>query len=59
VKKYPGIKQLIENKRQHRRRLAALPFEEKVAMVFKLSARKKFIKSGQIVNRVQRPKVKL
>jgi hypothetical protein len=59
VKKYSGIKQIIENKEEHRRRLAALPFEEKVAMVFKLSVRKKFIKSGLVVNRAQRPKAKL
>ncbi|MGI9107919.1 MAG: hypothetical protein ACR2G4_16920 [Pyrinomonadaceae bacterium] len=59
MKKYPGIKHIIENKQKHRRTLAALPFEKKIAMVFKLSARNKFIKSGQIMDNAQRPKIKL
>jgi len=59
VKKYPRIKHIIENKQKHRRALAALPFEEKVAMVFKLRARSKFIKSGQVMSKAHRPKIKL
>jgi hypothetical protein len=59
VKKFPVIKQIIENKQKHRRALAALSFEEKVAIVFKLRARNKFIKSGQVVKHAQRPNIKL
>jgi len=49
-RKYPNIDSLIERKRQHRRHLAALPFEQKMELVFKLRERQKFIKSGRKVN---------
>jgi hypothetical protein len=49
VKKYPDITEAIKQKQQHRRALAALPFEKKIEIVFKLQERRKFIKSGQVV----------
>jgi hypothetical protein len=58
MKKYPDISEIIKKKEQHRRSLAALPFEEKIAMVFKLQERQKFIKSGRAVSNSQRPKTK-
>jgi hypothetical protein len=50
MKKYPDISKVIEKKEKHRRSLAALPFEEKIEMVFKLRERRKFIKSGRVVS---------
>ena len=58
MKKYPDISDIIKKKAKHRRSLAALPFEEKIEMVFKLQERRKFIKSGQIVNNSRKPKTK-
>lgn len=58
MKKYPGISEIIKKKEKHRRSLAALPFEEKIEMVFKLQERQKFIKSGRVVNASQKPKTK-
>lgn len=46
-KKYPDITEIIKKKEEHRRALAALPFEEKIEMVFKLRERRKIIKSGR------------
>jgi len=59
VKKYPDINRIIEKKQKHRRTLAALSFEKKIELVFKLRARNKFIKSGQVVKKTQSPKIKL
>ena len=58
MKKYPDISDIIKQKAQHRRSLAALTFEEKIEMVFKLQARRKFIKSGRVVSKAQKPKTK-
>ena len=58
MKKYPDISELIKQKAQHRRSLAALTFEEKIEMVFKLQARRKFIKSGRVVSKTQKPRTK-
>lgn len=58
MKKYPDISKTIEKKEKHRRTLAALPFEEKIEMVFKLQERRKFIKSGRVVSTTQKPKMK-
>ena len=58
MKKYPDISEIVKNKEKHRRSLAALPFEEKIEMVFKLQERRKFIKSGQVVSDSQKPKTK-
>ena len=58
MKKYPDVSGIIEKKEKHRRTLAALPFEEKIEMVFKLQERRKFIKSGRAVNTPQKPKTK-
>lgn len=58
MKKYPDISEIIKKKAQHRRSLAALPFEEKIEMVFKLQERRKFIKSGRPVSNSQKPKRK-
>ncbi|HEY0321067.1 MAG TPA: hypothetical protein VGC66_08955 [Pyrinomonadaceae bacterium] len=53
MKKRPDIGELIKKKEKHRRLLAALPFEEKIEMVFKLQERRKFIKSGRVVGKSQ------
>ena len=58
MKKYPDISKIIKQKEQHRRSLAALPFEKKIEMVFKLRERRKFIKSGRAVTITQKPKTK-
>jgi len=58
MKKYPDISDIIKQKAQHRRSLAALTFEEKIELVFKLQARRKFIKSGRVVSKSQKPKPK-
>jgi hypothetical protein len=49
MKKYPDISPLIKIKEERRRRLASLPFEEKVKMAFSLSKRHAFIKSGKLI----------
>jgi hypothetical protein len=49
MKKYPDITQFIQKKNEHRKRMALLPFEEKVKIAFELSRRHKFIKSGKLV----------
>ncbi len=49
MKVYPDISELIKKKEEHRRALAALPFEKKIELVFKLGRRRKFIKSGRPV----------
>ena len=58
MKKYPNIDAIIKKKEKHRRQLAALPFEEKIEMVFKLRERRKFIKSGRVVSDSQKLKAK-
>ena len=58
MKKYPDVSGIIKKKAQHRRALAALTFEEKIEMVFKLQERRKFIKSGRAVSTSQKPKTK-
>ncbi|MDQ3668052.1 MAG: hypothetical protein M3410_16070 [Acidobacteriota bacterium] len=49
MKTYPDISKLIKAKVAHRRALAALPFEKKIELVFKLQQRRLFLKSGQLV----------
>jgi hypothetical protein len=58
MKKYPDLSEIIKQKEQHRRSLAALPFEKKIEMVFKLRERRKFIKAGRAVTITQKPKTK-
>jgi hypothetical protein len=58
MKKYPDVSELIKQKEAHRRALAALTFEEKIEMVFKLRERRKFIKSGRVSSNSQKPKTK-
>jgi len=58
VKKYPDISEIIRRKEQHRRALAALPFEQKIEIVFKLRERRKFIKSGRLIRDSKKPKTK-
>jgi hypothetical protein len=58
MKKYPNIDAIIKKKEKHRRSLAALPFEKKIEMVFKLRERRKFIKSGRVVSDSQKLKAK-
>jgi hypothetical protein len=58
MKKYPDVSEIIKKKERHRRSLAALPFEEKIEMVFKLRERRKFVKSGRAVSNSRKPKTK-
>jgi hypothetical protein len=58
MKKYPDISEIIIKKEKHRRSLAALSFEKKIEMVFKLRERLEFIKSGRVVTIPQKPKTK-
>jgi hypothetical protein len=51
MKTYPDISKLIKAKEAHRRALAALPFEKKIELVFKLQQRRRFVKSGQPARR--------
>jgi hypothetical protein len=56
VKKYPDVSELLKKKETHRRALAALSFEEKIEMVFRLQERRNFIKSGRAASDSQKPK---
>ena len=58
MKKYPDVTELIRKKEAHRRTLAALPFEEKIELVFKLRERRKFIKSSREVSNPQKTRTK-
>lgn len=58
MKKYPDIREILKKKEQQRRSLAALPFEKKVEMVFKLRERREFIKSGLVVTSTIPPETK-
>ncbi len=58
MKNYPDTGEIIKKKEAHRRSLAALSFEEKIEIVFKLNERQRFIKSGRAVARPQKPKAK-
>jgi hypothetical protein len=44
MKKYPDISVLIKQKAEQRRKMAALPFKEKVKIAFSLSERHKSIR---------------
>lgn len=50
MKKYPDISELLAQKKRLRSEMAQLPFERKIEIVFKLNARREFIKSGKIKN---------
>ena len=56
MKKYPDITEVVKQKEQHRRSLAALPFEKKIELVFRLQERRRFIKSGRVVGDPQKRK---
>jgi hypothetical protein len=58
MKKHPDVSPIIKKKERYRRSLAALPFEEKIEMVFKLQERQKFIKSGRVISSSEKPKTK-
>jgi hypothetical protein len=58
MKKYPDVSGIIKKKAEHRRALAALSFEEKIELVFKLQARRKFIRSSRVVGNSQKRKTK-
>ena len=58
MKKHPDFSEIIKQKAQHRRVLAALPFEQKIEIVFKLRERRKFIKAGQVISSSKKPKKK-
>jgi hypothetical protein len=51
MKTYPDISKLIKAKEAHRRALAALPFEKKIELVFKLQQRRRFVKSAQLAGK--------
>lgn len=53
MKKDPEIKSLLKQKEARRRALAALPFEEKIELVRRLQARRRFLKSGVAVKPAQ------
>lgn len=44
MKKYPDISRLLRRKDEHRRSLAALPFEKKIEMVFRIGERRASIR---------------
>ena len=48
MKRYPDITKVIKYKMAHRRALAALPFEQKIELVFRLKARRKLIKPARV-----------
>lgn len=50
MNKYPDVTELINRKNKQRRSLASLPFEKKIQIVFKLRERRRFIKSGKMVD---------
>lgn len=50
MKKYPSIDETLRRKREQRRLLAKLPFEKKIELALKMNERRKFIKSGVIVD---------
>jgi hypothetical protein len=56
MKKYPDVREILKRKEKHRRSLAALPFEEKIEMVFRLRERRIFVKSGRVVNSSRKAK---
>ena len=58
MKKFPDISEIIKQKQQQRRSLAALPFEKKIEMVFKLRERRKFVKSGRVASNTHASKTK-
>ena len=58
MKKYLDIRAIIKQKEQQRHLLAALPFEKKIEMVFKLRERRKFVKTGRVVRNTQAPRTK-
>ena len=58
MKKYPNVSEILKKKEKHRRFLAALSFEEKIEMVFKLRERRALIKSGKVVNSSRKSKTK-
>lgn len=49
VKKYPDVIDILKMKARHRHSSAALPFEKKIEIVFKLIERREFIKLGRAV----------
>jgi hypothetical protein len=51
VKKYPNVEEIVARKRRHRRRLAALPFEQKIEMVFKLKGRREFFQAARAASK--------
>ena len=56
MKKYPDISVLIKQKAEHRRRMASLPFEEKVKIAFTLSERHKIIRKKRSTSPRERAK---
>ena len=58
MKKYSDINEVIKKKEEQRRSLAALSFEKKIEMVFKLRERRSFVKSGRVVRISRRAKTK-
>lgn len=58
MKKYPDISEIVKRKEAHRLSLAALSFERKIEIVFKLRARRQFIKAGRVADTSRKPKTK-
>lgn len=57
MKKYSDISGILKKKEEHRRTLGALSFEQKIEMVFKIQARREFLKSGEPASQKHKPKV--
>lgn len=55
MKKYPNVEEIVARKRRHRRRLAALPFEQKIEMVFKLKGRREFFQAARAASKRRLP----
>jgi len=49
MKNYPDVSEIFQKKAAHRRALAALSFEEKIELVFKMRERREFIKTGKLI----------
>jgi hypothetical protein len=58
MKKYPDISKLLEQKERHRRHLAALPFERKIEMVFRLQLRRELLQGARAVKADTLPSLK-
>jgi hypothetical protein len=52
---YPDVSEIIEQKTRLRRYLAALPFEEKIALLLRMQERRRAIKEAVLVKKSETP----